>query len=263
MEEIRKKVNDYWWLYYISNIWRLKRIKKNNDYLLKPLSTSKWYIQYNLNYKWESKKYLAHRLVATHFISVIEWKSFVNHKDGDKTNNSVDNLEWCTCSENITHARDILWKSIWYKDIPVYSINLETWERINYDSMSIASMSWFKKPMISRAIKHWYLHWWCNWHLQASFRYLPLEVIFLLYFNILSLYYNKFIPDLKTMNELITMINQLKTIFKNKYWTMREAQQRTSAYVHFCELQNKGTETPIKKIAKLVQFIEDNKNFLW
>jgi len=65
------------------------------------------------------------------------------------------------------------------------------------------------------------------------------------------------------MNELITMINQLKTIFKNKYWTMREAQQRTSAYVHFCELQNKGTETPIKKIAKLVQFIEDNKNFLW
>lgn len=43
---------------------------------------------------------------------------------------------------------------------------------------------------------------------------------------------------------------------------MREAQQRTSAYVHFCELQNKGTETPIKKIAKLVQFIENNKNYL-
>jgi len=64
------------------------------------------------------------------------------------------------------------------------------------------------------------------------------------------------------MNELITMINQLKTIFKNKYWTMKEAQQRTSAYAHFCELQNKGTETPIKKIAKLVQFIENNKEHL-
>ena len=43
---------------------------------------------------------------------------------------------------------------------------------------------------------------------------------------------------------------------------MKEAQQRTSAYVHFCELQNKGTKTPIKKIAKLVQFIEDNKEHL-
>tara|TARA_R110000868_G_scaffold210154_1_gene460156 strand:- start:4760 stop:4891 length:132 start_codon:yes stop_codon:yes gene_type:complete len=43
---------------------------------------------------------------------------------------------------------------------------------------------------------------------------------------------------------------------------MKEAQKRTSAYVYFCELQNKGTETPIKKIAKLVQFIKDNENYL-
>ena len=43
---------------------------------------------------------------------------------------------------------------------------------------------------------------------------------------------------------------------------MREAQQRTSAYAHFYELQNKGTEAPIKKIAKLVQFIEDNREHL-
>lgn len=45
-----------------------------------------------------------HRLVADAFIAKIDGKYFVNHKDGDKRNNSVDNLEWCTSSENSQHA---------------------------------------------------------------------------------------------------------------------------------------------------------------
>jgi hypothetical protein len=58
----------------------------------------------------KQKRVSVHRLVAEYFLPVISGKRFVNHKDGDKTNNHVSNLEWCTSSENERHSYSVLGK---------------------------------------------------------------------------------------------------------------------------------------------------------
>lgn len=76
--------------------------------------TKQGYLEIGL-FSSENKKYSwqrAHRVVAQYFIPNPENKPFVNHIDGDKTNNCVENLEWVTHQENMEHAKNhnLVWR---------------------------------------------------------------------------------------------------------------------------------------------------------
>lgn len=80
------------------------RLKNKTNRINKGSITSCGYLIYSLTKK--RKHYLCHYLVASVFIENPLNKLIVNHKDGNKSNNHVDNLEWSTYSENAKHAVD-------------------------------------------------------------------------------------------------------------------------------------------------------------
>ena len=97
-------VNNISTTYYITEDGRCYN-SITNKFLKGQSNYKNGYLSYNLTFPDGSKKRMyAHRLVATAFIPNPQNKSEVNHIDGNKLNNCVDNLEWATSSENKIHA---------------------------------------------------------------------------------------------------------------------------------------------------------------
>lgn len=101
-------------MYQISNFGRVRSYKGTHGgredipKLMKEHLNTKRYNQLGFCYKGKMKRILVHRLVAEAFIPNPENKPFINHKDGVRSHNHIDNLEWVTQSENMRHSYDVL-----------------------------------------------------------------------------------------------------------------------------------------------------------
>lgn len=71
---------------------------------MKTFISNKGYERVKLRKLGNDFKFVIHRLVGIHFIKNPDNKKQINHKDGNKLNNYVTNLEWCTSQENIIHS---------------------------------------------------------------------------------------------------------------------------------------------------------------
>lgn len=116
MNEIWKDITDYEGYYQISNIGRVKSLArpvynkdgsinyyKKEKIKVNKVSTDGYYL-ITLSVNCHNKTIAIHRLVAQEFIPNPDNLPEVNHKDFDRKNNCVDNLEWCTHEDNVNYS---------------------------------------------------------------------------------------------------------------------------------------------------------------
>lgn len=101
-KEIWKDVVGYEGLYQVSNLGRVKSLKHGKERILRDAQNSNGYPGVVLCIASKGKTKMVHRLVAEAFLGKSDLD--VNHKDGKPSNNNIENLEYVTTRENISHG---------------------------------------------------------------------------------------------------------------------------------------------------------------
>lgn len=134
----------------VSNLGRVR--KSTTKRVLKLGLNTYGYPHFSFKSGDKMKCLTVHRAVAIAFIPNPHNKPQINHKNGIKTDNRVENLEWCTVGENIRHAfRNGLWKS--KREVPV--LCKETGEK--FKSVNEAARHYgFLEGSVSQSIRKGY-----------------------------------------------------------------------------------------------------------
>lgn len=170
--EIWNPIEGYEGLYEVSNQGRIKSIartiickngilKSIKERIVKPCNYTNGYQFVPLSKDGIVKAHSIHRLVISAFMGYSKFE--VNHKDGNKTNNRLDNLEYVTHSENMKHSFQILRNppvKSWLgkrgfehnKSIPVKIHNVITGTSTVYGSMRIAEENGYNRTAISKYV---------------------------------------------------------------------------------------------------------------
>jgi hypothetical protein len=126
--------------YEISDAGRVRSIK--NNIIRKDQTHRQGYKQIYLYKNGNRHYFLVHTLVATHYIPNTKNKPEVNHKDGNKANNHVSNLEWVTRSENMLHLYENGWsmlsKRVQRSDGLIFRSTLEAERQLGLTRMSVS-----------------------------------------------------------------------------------------------------------------------------
>ena len=133
-----KDINGYEGKYQVSNYGRIKSFPKfierktgsyfTKEKVLKCTLDNYGYPCVYLYSNGNVRHIKVHILVAKSFIENPNGYSDINHKDGNKTNNRIDNLEWCDRSHNIQHAYD----NFLHKSGEEHNLSKLTWNEVNY-----------------------------------------------------------------------------------------------------------------------------------
>lgn len=146
-KEIWKDIPGYEGRYQVSDMGRVRSLEYHNAKgvkrigILKPAKDANGYLRCALSKNNKLITYKVHRLVAMAFIPNPNNFPQVNHKNGIKTDNRVENLEWCDYSMNISHAyaNGLIPRHI-PKHYPVIIHNNETGEDLRFETLKEAGM---------------------------------------------------------------------------------------------------------------------------
>lgn len=163
MSEIWKDIEGYEGLYQISNLGRVKSLPKTwwngqcnitqAEKILSQTLDPKGYLKVTLCKNTIHKTHRVHRLIAFAFVPNPCNKEQVNHKNGIKTDNSINNLEWVTHQENCQHAQDCLLNKARFSKKQKEAVKLTSQKRRKLSKTQVNAIKDLRKSSGYGAIK--------------------------------------------------------------------------------------------------------------